>query len=61
MECREIQGALNTPHKLNGIIYNISVFKIRGSDAAVKIFKLKMTLCPEAPLWRDESGCKTFL
>lgn len=51
----EIQGALNIPHKPNGIIYNMSDFKIRGSDVTVKIFKIKIVLFPEAPLWSDET------
>lgn len=49
----EIQGALNIPHQLNGIIYDMSDFKIRGSDVTVKIFKLKVPPCSEAPLWSD--------
>lgn len=51
----EIQGMLNIPHKLNGIIYNMSDFKIRGSDVTMKILKIKILLCPEAPLWSDET------
>lgn len=51
----EIQGTLNIPHKLNGIIYNMSDFKIRGSDVTMKIFKIKILLCPEALLWSNET------
>lgn len=33
----------------------MSDFKIRGSDVTVKIFKIKILLCPEALLWSNET------
>lgn len=38
----------------------MSDFKIRGSDVTVKMFKIKILLCPEAPLWSDETAKPFF-